>query len=397
MNEGDEAFLDSEGALRGVPRPDAPDESAEIVPGPGEDLDHGPQGRAAPAPPSRRLSGFWRYALRRLLLIPPQLLFILFVLYLAIQVPTGLSQTPPETSLGFVQGYFQLVFNVFTGNWGTSIFLRADLPITQIYAYVVPTSVQLALFALPISAALAYPISLAAGWSRRPGLDAPARFVTLTGALLPVFVVGTLVVNAIFFSYLHWFGDLPSQGLIPSTSWFVDNGGFPSWILYDSVTQPTGFPLIDALIHHAWTFGLISLSKTLIQASVVAMAYVAIFFRHSRSIVRQISEEPYITGARARGVSERTLLWRHTARRVAPSFLLVFAMTIPEYLCVQFAVEIAFVDFWGFGYLTFTDLTEGLLNVLYTLVFLIAILVLVWTLVVDLIAVRLDPRGVVGS
>jgi peptide/nickel transport system permease protein len=327
--------------------------------------------------------------------------FVLLILYLAINVPASIATGLPVGFQTYVQGFFQVVANDFTGNWGTTTLQLAgydtyNVPWTQVYAYYIPPSVQIAVFALPIAAALAYPLSLLAGWSRRPGLDAPARFLTLTGALLPAFVVATLVMNAVFFSYLSYFQDVPSQGLIPSVGWFVLNGGYPSWILDDFITRPTGFPLVDALIHHSWTIAAISLTKTLLQASVVAIAYVAIFFRHARSVVRSTSEEPHIVGARARGISERTLLWRHAAKRVTPSFFLIFALTIPEFLGVQFAVEAAFVDQSGFGYLTFTTLTEGNLAPLDALVFLLAILVLVWAFVVDLVAIRLDPRGAVA-
>ncbi|MGA3023029.1 MAG: ABC transporter permease subunit [Thermoplasmata archaeon] len=354
---------------------------------------------------SRRplLSGYAQYALRRLLLVPAQLVFILLVLYLVIDVPISLTQNPPESLFGINRGFFQMVFNIFTGNWGTTSytvgetgFLKLQLPWTQVFAYYIPTSVQLAMFALPIAAALAYPVSLLAGWSRRPGLDASARFVTLTAALLPVFVVGTLVLNALFLGYLGYFQDVPSDGLIPGSAWFIVRGGYPSWILYDFATQPTGFPLVDALLHHAWTIAAISFTKTLIQASVVAVAYVAIFFRHARSIARSVREEVYIVGARSRGISEHTLLWRHAARAVAPSFFLVFALTIPEYLGVQFAVELAFVDQSNFGYLIFASLTASDFSLFVPLVFLIAILVLGWALIVDLIALRLDPRGPAG-
>lgn len=352
------------------------------------------------------LSGFARYALQRLLLIPAQLVFVILILYLVIGVPAGLTQYPPESLVGFNQGFYQLVFNLFTGNWGTSSFVRyfngghgpnplEPIPWSWIFAYYIPSSVQLALFALPIAAVLAYPVSLLAGWSRRPSVDAPARFVTLSAALLPVFVVGTLVLNAVFLGYLGYFQDIPSDGLLPSTVWFVVHGGYPSWILYGFATQPTGFPLVDAVLHQAWAVAAISFTKTLIQALVVAVAYVAIFFRHARSIARSVREETYIVGARSRGISERTLLWRHAARAVAPSFLLVFALTIPEYLGVQFAVEVAFAD-PGFGYLVFASLTGGVLSPLVPLVFLMSIVILGWTLLVDLIAIRLDPRGVVG-
>jgi len=380
-------------------RPEGPSPNLESRKHP----DRRTRGSSTQAPHRARLSGFARYALRRLLLIPAQLVFVLLILYLVIDVPVALTKTPPESLVAIDQGFYQMVFNLFTGNWGSTSywpgqtgFLSLHLPWIQVFAYYIPASVQLAVFALPIAAVLAYPVSLLAGWSRRPGVDAPARFVTLTAALLPVFVVGTLVLNALFFTYLDYIQDAPSQGLIPSSYWFFTHGGYPSWILYHFATQPTGFPLADAVIHHAWDVAAITFMKTLIQASVVAVAYVAIFFRHARSIARSIRDEVFIVGARSRGISERTLLWRHAARAVAPSFLLVFALTIPEYLGVQFAVEVAFVDQSGFGYLIFASLSGGNLSPVVPLVFLIAIVVLVWALIVDLIAIRLDPRGVTG-
>jgi len=357
-----------------------------------------PPGPKPPRTPRSRfrLSATTRYALRRLSLVPAQLLFVLAVLYTALTVPVSVAAGSPLTFFGFLQGFGQTVLNDVTGNWGQANFLRVQLPWLQVYLYYVPASIQIALFALPIATAIAYPVSLLAGWSRRSGLDAPTQFMTLTGALVPVFVVGVLVVNAVFFNYLGWLDDVPNQGIIPSTSWWLNRGGYPSWVLYFSVTRPTGLPLVDAVLHHAWDVAFISLTKTLLQASVVAVAYVAIFFRHARAVVRTAREEPYIIGARSRGVSERTLLWRHAARRVTPSFLLIFALTLPEYLGVQFAVEAAFADQSGFGFLIFSDLTRGVLSDLGPLIFVLAVFVLVWTYAIDLLAVRLDPRGVVN-
>ncbi|HYA58682.1 MAG TPA: ABC transporter permease subunit, partial [Thermoplasmata archaeon] len=94
------------------------------------------------------------------------------------------------------------------------------------------------------------------------------------------------------------------------------------------------------------------------------------------------------------GVGERTLLWKHTARRVRPTFLLVFALTLPAYLGTQFAVEIAFVD-RGIGFITLSSLTGqggGGLTALGAVVFMLAMIVLVWLFIVDVVAKRMDPR-----
>jgi len=333
-----------------------------------------------------------------------QLIFVLWIVYLLTALPSVLDPTspmtafeggaPPATFLGFLQPFGQMVFNTFTGNWGLTgapgTGGRVLVPETQLYAYLIPESVQLALFALPTAAALAYPVSLIAGWSRRAAAETPAQMTTLGAALLPVFLLALLASGALFFYFLHQFNDVPGQGLMPSPTWFLFHGT-PSWILYGSVSQPTGMPLVDSVIHEDWTIAAISFTKTLLQAMVIAVAYLAVFFRHARGAVRSVRDEPYMTGARARGVPERTLLWRHAARRVRPSFLLIFALTVPEYLLVQFAVETAFTDVAGLGYQTIEGVAEGIVDPV--LVFLIALFVLSWILVVDVLAEKLVPAG----
>lgn len=329
----------------------------------------------------------------RLALLPVQLVFVLLLLYLAIDLPVALSATPNLTLVAALQGFWQLVTNIFTGNWGLGP-APYNVSWSQLYADFLPNSIELALFALPIAALIAYPVSLVLGWTRRPAVDVPTRLTTLAAALLPVFVVGTLVLYGLFFPIFNTFHDVDIGGLIPSAKWFYDNyGSIPSWVQYGQITLPTGFPLVDGVIHQAWSFEAFTLAKTLEQASIIAILYVAIFLRHARSLVASASQELHVTAARSRGIPERTLLWQHTARRVTPTLLLVFALTVPGYLVVQFVVEGVFSD-PGVGFLTLTTLTYGgPYQPLEGLIFVLAAFILVAVLVVDLIANRLDPRG----
>jgi peptide/nickel transport system permease protein len=334
----------------------------------------------------------------RLALIPGQLLLVLAILYLAIQEPVNLSTGQNPGVVGFFVGFGHMIFNDFTGNWGISTFDEyPGVPMVQLYGYLLPSSVELGAFALGISAAIAYPVALWVGWTRRPGVDVTARVASLLGTLLPAFVVGLLVIAALFFWFLAQFNDLPDQGVIPGITWWTAYyGGYPSWIVYQSITQPTGLPLVDGAIHQAWSFEELTLLKTLIQASVISIVYVTIFLRHARSVVRSASEEVHLVAARARGVSERTLLWKHTARRVMPTFLIVFALTLPVYLGTQFVVEATFLD-PGMGFLVLSSLTAqgtGGIAPLEVMMFLLAFVVLVWLFIVDVLSRRLDPREV---
>lgn len=361
---------------------------------------HTPTG-PRPEPRTFRLSPFGRFVLMRLGLVPVQFLIVLVVLYTATIEPTNLANHTDLGVAGFFTGFAQMVANDFTGNWGVSTFQQyPGVPISQLYAYLLPSSVELGVFALGISAAIAYPVALSIGWSRRPGVDFAARVASLFGTLLPVFIVGLLVIAGLFYWFVAQFNDLPDNGVIPGLVWWNANyGGYPSWILYQTITQPTGLPLVDGVIHRAWGYEEITLIKTLIQALVISLVYVTIFLRHARSVVRAASEETHLTAARSRGVSEGTLLWTHTARRVRPTFLIVFALTLPVYLGTQFVVEATFLD-PGMGFLAFSSLTDqgtGGLAPLQVMMFLLALIVILWLFVVDVLARGLDPREVVSG
>jgi len=337
----------------------------------------------------------------RLGLVPAQLLFVLVLLYLAIYEPTNLYQHQYPGVLGFFSGFGRMVLDDFTGNWGVSTFQQyPGVPLVQLYAYLLPSSVELAVFALGISAAVAYPVAMWIGWSRRPGVDLAARVASLLGTLLPAFVVGLIVIAALFFWFLGQFQDLPDQGVIPGiTWWFAWYGGYPPWVLFQSITQPTGFPLVDGLVHQAWSFEELTLLKTLIQAAIISLVYVTIFLRHARSVVRAASQEVYLTAARSRGISEHTLLWTHTSRRVVPTFLIVFALTLPAYLGTQFVVEATFLD-PGMGFLAFSSLTgQGTAGIapLQVMMFLLSLVVIFWLFAVDVLARRMDPREVAAD
>src|SRR4029077_10982597 len=77
-----------------------------------------------------------------------------------------------------------------------------------------------------------------------------------------------------------------------------------------------------------------------------------------RQAVAEAARSESIRAARSRGVSESTLLWRHTGRRVLPVYLLTFGMTLPAYLGTQAVVEAMFNDQPGIGTILFSEMTS---------------------------------------
>jgi ABC-type dipeptide/oligopeptide/nickel transport system permease component/outer membrane protein assembly factor BamB len=385
--------------------------------------------RVALGLPPAILSRFARYVLQRLIMVPAQLLVMLTVLYLfGTFLPAAATQANPcSFSVGsctfcswsdplcvseaFGFGYKTFVWNLFTGNWGTATYGHLVEPAVQFLIWYAPDSIELAAFALTISAVLAYVLGLSAGWQRDRPVDTGVRAVSVVGLLFPSFLVILALFTLVYSPFLHVFGDTPF-GVLPAPGWFEARGGsVPSWIGIAYNTSPTGFPLIDAAWHGAWAAETITLAKTMIQAALIAAIYVPVYLRYARNAVAQAAEETHVVAARARGIPESTIRWRHTGRRVIPIFLLAFAATLPLYVGTQSLVE-AMTNDPGIGTLLLTQMSTFVHsgfgfsqaagaakpgNFYQVTIFLVVAVVLFGSLASEVLSRYLDPRAARGE
>ena len=376
--------------------------------------------------PTGLLGPFGRYILMRALILPVQAIGILTVLYVfgtllpavarntnpCSLAPSQLCQAPTlwhwsnpvQASAAFLGGLLQFLWDLFTGNWGLASFGQLQQPVVTFLAWWGPDSIQLALFALPISAAIAWVVGLYGGAKRDGAADVGARVLSAVGLLVPSFLLVLLFLGTFYNGFDQAFGDTP-YGILPTTSWWAAHGGYPDWIGLGANTLPTGLPLVDGALHGDWAFEGVVLGKTLWQAAAIAVVYTAIFLRYARSVVADAFQEPHLTAARARGVDEHTILWRHTGRRVLPLMLLVFGATLPAYVGTQAVVEalandtglgtlllgeLTHVGMTGFGVSQTANLRVG--NLYQVMVFLLVVIVLIGNLFADVVARYLDPR-----
>jgi ABC-type dipeptide/oligopeptide/nickel transport system permease component len=378
--------------------------------------------------PARVFSPTARYIALRGALIPFQLAATLFVLYIfgvylpavalartsgglcsALNFGCNFQQFFFSSSLG--PGFIPFLTQLFTLQWGTVQYGALVEPASQVFAWWLPNSIELAVIALGISFLLAYPIGLWAGWKAGGPFDGATRVVSLVGLLLPSLLVSLLVLAALFTPFTNFVGDTPS-GFLPSSIWWEAHspGGLPTapWIGIGSNTSPTGFPLIDAALNGAWAAEFVILMKTLLQAVLIAIIYTAIFLRYARHAVVAATRETHVTATRARGVPESTILWHHAGRRVLPIYLLTFAITLPVYLGTQAVVEVLFNDpgvgtlfILEMSRLTQTTATPSGMIVLGGFstaiidevgIFFLVIVILVASIATEVLARHFDPR-----
>ena len=305
-------------------------------------------------------------------------------------------------AFGYGMGHF--IVQLVTGDWGTTTFGHLRQPAAQFLVWYLPNSIELALFALPIAATIAYLVGLWAGAHPESTFDSVARLGSIAGLLLPSFLIVLLFLGAFYGPFLHALGDTP-YGFLPTQLWYVDHP-FPSWIGTGGNTTPTGFPIVDGAVHGNWPFVELVLLKTLWQAFAIAVVYVSIYLRFVRHAVAEAFREPIVVAARARGIPESTILWRHTGRRVLPLLVLVFGLTLPLYLGTQALVESLAQDN-GIGGLLVSQMTQAVSSgfgfkslapgrtpqsFYQVTIFLLVLVVLAGHLVSDVVARYLDPR-----
>jgi ABC-type dipeptide/oligopeptide/nickel transport system permease component/outer membrane protein assembly factor BamB len=381
--------------------------------------------RIAAGLPPAVLSKFARYTAQRSILLGAQLVALLTILYLfGTYLPAAAIHAPvcsfsAMSSCGycswsnsacvaqaFSSGYGLFLLNLFTGNWGVTSYGHLIEPAWTFFVWYVPYSIELAVVALTISAVAAYVLGLSAGWNRDGAADVSVRSTSILGLLFPSFLVALLILTVIYSPFDHVFGDTP-YGILPAPGWFEAKGTIPPWIGIAYNTSPTGFPLVDAFLNGAWTVLAVTLAKTIVQAALIAAVYVPLFLRYSRNAVAQAAEEAHVVAARARGIPESTIRWKHTGRRVIPIFLLAFAATLPLYIGTQSLIE-AMLNDPGIGSLLLLQMTGFISsgfgfhpaagaakpgNFYQVTIFCLVTVVLVGSLASEVLSRYLDPRS----
>jgi peptide/nickel transport system permease protein len=124
---------------------------------------------------------------------------------------------------------------------------------------------------------------------------------------------------------------------------------------------------------------------------IVAAQLTAEWTRYVRSGLRDVLEAPYLRAARARGLSERRVLWVHALPNALVPFLTVLGLSLPYLVGGELVVEMVF-GWPGLGQLEYNAIRENDYAVAMATLLLIAAVTLLGSLLADVIHGALDPR-----
>lgn len=251
--------------------------------------------------------------------------------------------------------YINWALGAIKGDFGTSYFLRQ--PVTEsIFNHLRPT-LSLAIFAQLITIIIAIPLGIAAARRRGTVADQSIMGVSLLGMSIPSFLLG-LILILLFGVKLGW---LPTSGY-----------------------QDTS----NGLWNHLKYLILPAISLGTIQAALVS--------RMTRTSMLEVLGSDYIKTARAKGVKNRVLIYKHALRNAFLPILTVIGQTFGVLIAGAVVTEAIF-NIPGIGQLIVNSVERRDYAVIQGVVLFVTLSYVFINLIIDLLYGFIDPRVRLGD
>lgn len=259
--------------------------------------------------------------------------------------------------VSYIEGYGNWLGNALQGELGQS-FKYGD-KVTTVIASSMWISFAISLIGTVLEFVIAIPLGVQAATHQYGAFDYTVTVIAMMGISLPTFFLGVLLLG-VFSLSLGWF---PYQGLEDATRLF--NNGFERFI---------------DMAHH-----LVLPIVTLVILSIGGL------MRYTRTNMLEVLNADYIRTARAKGCSERTVIYRHAFRNTLIPVVTMLAGIIPSMFGGAMITEQVF-SLPGIGNKAYEALRVGDVPFVMGYNMFIAILTVIGTLLSDLMYAVVDPR-----
>lgn len=254
--------------------------------------------------------------------------------------------------------YLKFVGRAVQGEFGVSY--RNIEPVSRVIASRLPATLELSLIAAVLALGVGIPMGVYAGLKPRSLLTRGLQVVSLVGISVPSFVTGIILI-LIFSISLNW---LPSFG----------RG--------------------DTVLLGVWNTGLLTVTgwKSLVMPAItLALFQLTLFMRLTRTQMMEVLRSEYIKFARARGLRERSINYRHALRNTLIPIITVAGLQLGSMIAFSIITETVF-QWPGLGLLIIQAISFGDVPVIAAYLLLIALLFVLINMVVDLLYFAVDPR-----
>jgi peptide/nickel transport system permease protein len=310
------------------------------------------------------------YIVRRLLGAVPLLLLVSFISYALMGVsPGGPASILGEQARGLTPAmrahfiaqlgldkpwYVQYVYWLAAlahGSLGNSFVDQR--PVLEKILERLPVTLELLALSLAVTIAIAIPVGVQAATKRGSGFDHLSSALAFTAYATPVFWLSIVLVD-IFAVHLRW---LPASGM----------------------TSLGGGGIVDRLRH------------LVLPVAALSLVSFASWMRYQRGSMIEALAAPFVRTARAKGLSERTVIYRHALRNALIPTVTLVGLTLPTLVGGAYFIEYVF-SLPGMGLLGIDSVFSRDYPTVMGITLLSAIVVVLGNLLADVLYAVVDPR-----
>jgi peptide/nickel transport system permease protein len=268
--------------------------------------------------------------------------------------------------------FVRYVGHAVRGDFGRSVL--TSRPVIDDIRRTFPATLELATCGIVLGAGLGIPLGVWAAVRRGGAADHAVRLVGLVGYSAPIFWLG-LMALLVFYARLGWVAG-PGR---------IDVG-------YEyAFDRVTGLMLVDAALAGQWDAFRNALSHLVLPAALLGYFSLAYISRMTRSFMLNELGAEYIVAARAKGLSEARIVWRHALRNAVVPLITVVALSYAGLLEGSVLTETVFA--WpGLGLYITNSLQNADMNAVLGGTIVVGSVFIGLNLASDLLYRLLDPR-----
>ncbi|HEY4025856.1 MAG TPA: ABC transporter permease, partial [Candidatus Dormibacteraeota bacterium] len=253
--------------------------------------------------------------------------------------------------------YVTWLAGIVHGDLGRS--LLDGSPVTSHILERLPNTLELTVTAILLGVVLAIPLGVTGALRRGGWIDNVSTVLSTTGFAIPQFWLGLVLI--LFFSVqLHAMG-LP---------WLPSGGAYSAF---------NGGDLLDRITH------------LVMPATVLSFFYLSVWSRFVRSSMVEVLSQDYVRTARAKGMTDRRVVYLHALRNAVVPLVTLVGLELPALVSGGLVVEVVF-GWPGIGRLAFERATQLDYTTVMGITTFAALLVVFGNLLADVLYAWLDPR-----
>jgi ABC-type dipeptide/oligopeptide/nickel transport system permease component len=266
--------------------------------------------------------------------------------------------------------FWRFLESAAVGDFGKSF--KYSEPVIRVIKNRLPATIELAIFAILIASLLAIPLGVWAGSRPNSWIDNLGTTIGLFGISMPSFWLAIMLILLL----------AGALNLLPTSGRSTYGIAGP---------EQTGFYILDSLLQQNWRAVGDALTHVFMPALALGVNMLGILMRVTRSSILEVMNEDFVRTARAKGLRDYKVIWRHVSSNALIPVITVVGLELGTLLSGSIIVETVF-SWPGSGSLLITALNARDYPLVTGLVMTYTLAFVAINLIIDGLYAIVDPR-----